>query len=420
MRSLSQHWIGYLVLTLACLVVQGLFSMLEMACVSFNKVRLLYFVSRRQWRARALNFLLHRPAMLFGAILIVINFALLLGSEASRRFYESIHVSPDWTLFSQVLLVLVFAEMAPLLAGRRYAESAVMLGIPFVFVFAMLLLPITWLLDALCRGVGFLMGSPKGAGPYLSREELQKAIEEREEGTTVPALEKHDLNSTLAYIFSLRNKRAKEVMAPLSSMPMAVISSTIGELRQLLQERYIPFVPLFHQDRRQIVAIAYPRDLLRLSPSQRARDYARPPWFITEELSIMGLLEQFRKNNQSVAVVLNREGLAVGLLTLDEIIDEIFERPGDLGDSGGTHLASPFASRVVLDRTLSAQMPLSEFNRQFHVHLTYGDAQTLEEVMTLALDHSPKEGESVRIDQFELTVEEASLFGIKSISVHTV
>jgi putative hemolysin len=65
-------------------------------------------------------------------------------------------------------------------------------------------------------------------------------------------------------------------------------------------------------------------------------------------------------------------------------------------------------------------MELETFNKLFHVHLTYQDAETLEELMTQALGHPPSKGESVRIDQFELTVEEASLLGAKAIHVRTV
>ena len=118
-----------------------------------------------------------------------------------------------------------------------------------------------------------------------------------------------------------------------------------------------------------------------------------------------------------MAIVLSDKGLATGVLTLDEIIDEIF---GHTDEWMAFEEMVPRAYHVVVDRTFPSEMRLDEFNRQFNVKLSYQDAETLEELMTLALGHSPSKGESVRIDQFELTVEEASLLGATMILVRTV
>lgn len=80
----------------------------------------------------------------------------------------------------------------------------------------------------------------------------------------------------------------------------------------------------------------------------------------------------------------------------------------------------PRAYHIVVDRSFPGDMRLDEFNKQFNVNLTYQDAETLEELMAKALGHPPSKGESVRVDQFELTVEEASLLGAKEILVRTV
>ena len=91
---MSPSWKFFLLLIICCLVVQAFFAMLEMACVSFNKVRLQYYVSRQNKRAQWLSYLLHHPAFLFGTTLIGVNTALVVGSECARRFYVSIRTQP--------------------------------------------------------------------------------------------------------------------------------------------------------------------------------------------------------------------------------------------------------------------------------------------------------------------------------------
>ncbi|MBI2810756.1 MAG: HlyC/CorC family transporter [Candidatus Melainabacteria bacterium] len=390
--------------------------MVEMACVSFNKVRLQYYVSKGNKRAQWLSYLLHHPALLFGTTLIGVNTSLVVGSECARRFYDSLGVSPDWAPLSQIFLVIIFAEIAPMFAGRRYAEHVAMLGIPILFFFSIVLRPIIWLLDLLCRGVSRLIGKPVAAGVYLSREELQNVIEEREE-TLTSEPPKQEFNTVIANIFTLKNRTAKDLMQPLTHVPLVPSFCTVAEMREVVHDRHTPYLPIYHRNPQNIVAIAYPRDLLRLSGNKRIKEYARQPWFITEQSSILQILRQFRRNNQSLAVVLNDKGLATGILTLDEVIDEIFGRSDEWMSF---EEMVPRAYHIHVDRSFPGDTRLEDFNKEFNVRLAFEDAETLEELMTKAIGHPPSRGESVRVDQFELTVEEASLLGAKEILVRTV
>lgn len=413
---MSESWKFFLLMILACLATQGFFAMVEMASVSFNKVRLQYYVSKHNKRAIWLSYLLHQPALLFGTTLIGVNTSLVIGSECARRFYDSLGYSPDWAPLSQIILVIIFAEIAPMTAGRRYAEHVAMLGIPILYFFSIVLRPIIWALDLLCRLVNRLIGKPVASGLYLSREELQNIIEERDETiSTEPP--KKEFNTVVANIFSLKSKTAKDLMLPLTHVPLVPSFCTVKEMREIVKDKQISFLPIYHRNSQNIVAIAFLRDLLRLSENKKVKDYSRQPWFITENSSVLQILKQFRRNNQSLAIVLNEKGLATGVLSLDEMIDEIFGR-SDESDSYDEML--PKSYHIMIDRTFESDMLLNDFNKQFNVNLSYQDAETLEEVMTLALGHSPSKGDSVRIDQFELTVEEASILGAKMIEVRTI
>ena len=122
--------------------MEAFFSMMEMSCVSFNKVRLQYYVSKGNIRAKWISELLNSPAKLFGTTLIGVNAALQFGSECARQFYQSLGLSPDWAALSQIFLVLILAELAPMFAARRYAEHVCMLGIPIIYVFSKVMVPL--------------------------------------------------------------------------------------------------------------------------------------------------------------------------------------------------------------------------------------------------------------------------------------
>lgn len=406
-------WKLYALLTILFLMIQGIFAMLEMACVSFNKVRLQYFVEQNRRRAKMLNYLLKRPTYLFGATLIGVNASLQLGSECSRRFYEALGLNADWAPLSQILLVLIFAELAPLFAGRRFAEHAAMLGVPLLYIFSFLLRPVIWLFDLLCQGINALLRCPRLEGLYLSREDLQHMFEKREEEQR-PAKE---INHVVGNIFNLKGKTARELMSPLNQVQMIPSFCTVGEMRTLLNYSYTPFLPIYERDPRQVQGIVYPRDLLRISEENKVRNYARLAWFITENSSILQILKQFRRNNQSIAVVLNEAGYAVGFLTLDQIIDTIFGKSDEWESFGDM---APRMHHVIVDRTFPGDMHIQDFNRKYRVHLEPGEAKTLEELIESKLGHPPEKGDSVHIDQFELTVEDAPILGPMKIAIRTV
>ncbi len=413
---MENAWLFYLILTLGCLVIQGFFSMMEMAAVSFNKVRLQYYVENNNKRAIWLHRLLKNPTYLFGTTLIGVNLTLQLGSEASRHFYEALNLSPDLAPITQVLLVLIFAELAPMFAGRRFAEHVIMLGMGLIYFFSILLRPVIAFLDLLCQLVYKLSGSKSEGSMYLTREELQKVLEERGEKRIAQGA-KGDISDIIGNIFEIKSKIAKDLMEPLELVKSVSSECNVAKLRVLLKESYAAFVPLYHKAENNIVSICYPRDLLRLKGNERVSDYAKAPWFITDNTSILQILKQFQRNNQSVAVVLNASGLTVGMLTLDEIIDEIFGI-SDQWDSFQDVV--PKMQQVMIDRRFPGTMKVKDFNQRFHFDLQHDEDENLEELIERKLGHSPQKGESVQFERIQLFVEEAPLIGEKSITIRTL
>lgn len=403
-----------LLLLLSCLAIQAFFAMMEMAIVSFNKVRLHYYVSQGGLRAKWLAALLRRPIVLFGTTLIGVNGALQLGSEAGRQLFIALDITPEFALITQGLLVLIFAELAPMFAGRRYAEHVAMIGIPVLYFFSLLLRPAIYILDLLSQAIHRFVGGKRLSESFLSRDELEKALEELTDQST----EKEGVMQTVvSRIFTLRSKTALSCMRPLLKVQMIPSVCTIGEMRQLLQEKYTPYLPVYHQQFENVVAIAYPRDLLRLSDDKRVRDFSRSAWFVIGSTPLLDILKQFRRNSQSLAIVLDPNGIAQGILTLDDIIDEIFE---SYGKQMPWRDVSFEKRAVVVDRTLSGDLSAGEFNRLFKVVLPCDEEETLEEIVAKELGHAPTKGESVRIGEFELKVVESPLIGPKSIAVHSI
>lgn len=113
-------WLG---VNLFCIFIQGFFSMMEMACVSFNRVRLQYYLTKSNKKASYINFLIRRPYRLFGTVMLGVNIALQIGSESSRTCYSLLGIPPEYAPATQIFLVVIFAELLPLAISRKIPEK---------------------------------------------------------------------------------------------------------------------------------------------------------------------------------------------------------------------------------------------------------------------------------------------------------
>lgn len=397
-------------------IILAFYSMGEMACVSFNKIRLHYYVSKGMKRAVWLNYLIQNPTRLFGTTLIGVNVAMFVGSECARQFYLSLGLNPDIAPLTQVAFVVVFAELAPMFAARRYAEHVAFLCAPILYASAKLMQPLLWSIGIISNIVDVIFGG-KGLPEHLAlnQEDLQHILAVQDEDRGIES-EGETLNTVTRNIFTLRSKNALTVMQNINSIPILPSNSTVEQLRQILKKPHVKYVPIYHRSPSHIVGIADPRDLIRIPDSKRVRDYASPPWFITKHSGVIQILREFRHNNQSVAVVLNDQGLAIGIITLEDLIEEIF---GKLEEGTEIAAAETPKKHFIIDRTFPGDMKVAEFNAQFDVLLDEDGDLTLADLMIRELGHNPEVGESVYIPPFELTVAETSLTEIKKITVTT-
>lgn len=398
--------IKWLLLTLIALLIQGIFALFEMACVSFNKVRLQYYVSRGERRAIWIQFLLKRPSRLFGTTLIGINAALQFGSECARRFYESIHLDPDWAPITQVFIVVLFGELVPMTTARRHPERLALFFVPLMAFLAKLLSPFTWGFDRISRFVHWMMSKPSETPLFLSREEVKMAFEERDAG-------EDEFNAIISSVFQLKNLTASQLMQPLALAPLFPSTATVDNVRQQIAHRYTAYFPIYHRVPHNVVSIVNLRDILRLSSKQKILDQGKSPWFVTKDTSILQILDQFRRNNQSVAVILETSGQACGILTLDQIVDTIFGPEAEIEEET---LRQPH----LIHRTLEGTMTIAEFNRQFKADLPGDAQQTLSDLLISQVDHPLSRSEMVRIAGYEFTVIEPTLRGVKTLYVHSL
>ncbi|MDX8430513.1 MAG: CNNM domain-containing protein [Candidatus Algichlamydia australiensis] len=400
---MTGSWHFFLVLVILSILVHSFFSMMEMACVSFHKVRLHYFADRGKRRAVWLSKLLKNPTYLFGTTLIGLNVALQFGSECSRRFYGSIGLSPDLAPITQILLVLIFAELSPMFAARRFPEHVAMLGIGVIYICSRIMAPLIWLLNIICRFVQIVLRLPKSPPEFLTRDELQRALEEREErGESQEEFETVSTN-----VFALKTKSVANLMEPLKAFPVLPLQTTLLDAKNIVGSS---FFLASGNGTKDIIGVGYPRHLLHHDPMVALKEIVITPWFVTHDTSVFSIIKEFRVNKQALAVVVGEIGEPVGVLTLEAIVEEIFQN--------GNYKKRP-KLKSQLDRTFPGNTQLEEISKNYNVALDGSNAKTLDELMHEILGHHPTKGEVAHYGYFELRVEEAPLVGELQIRITT-
>lgn len=399
----------WLLLNILSTIALAFYSMEEMACISINKVRLHYYVNKGIKRAVWINYLLQHPAKLFATTLFCVNVAMFIGSECSRELYLALGINPDIAPLTQVIFIVIFGELAPMFAARRYAEHVALLGAPVLYASAKILGPLLWGLDVISRLANRLAGGKEThTSTHLPLEDLQRILDEQDENQTSDS-EGEYVNAVARNIFILRNKDAKQVMQPLNALKMLPSNATIEQVYRLLRDFNIDYIPIYHRDPSHIIGVTKARELIRIPDNRKVRDYTSPPWFITQNMDAIHILKEFRYNNRNVAVVLDAQGLAIGVITLEDLTQEIF---GKLDT-----IAPKAAPLFILNRTFPGGTLVSDFNKEFGVILDQDSSLTLAELMMKNLGHTPAIGDSISLPPFELTVEETTLMEIKKINI---
>lgn len=389
----------FLFYTGLALAIQALFALFEMAAVSLSRIRLQHKEALHDPRAKALGALLRKPSRLFGTTLIGVNAALQAGSECSRRVYEEIGLSPDWAPLTQVVLVVIFAELSPLFAARRHPEQVAMALAPLMRALSFVLAPVLWAFNGLSHLVHRLMGTKAEVPLFLSKEEVSMAFEETGGGELQEAVER---------IFALKEGKAADWMQPMEEMAQVDPHMAVDKLRVSF-ETPPSFVSVMH--RGQVLGVASLRSLLRAGAKARVLDFSRAPWFLAASTPLFELLDLFRQGNQNMAVLLDPQGEPVGFLTLERLLDRLF------GCASGAGLSEERG--LFVERTFSGELLVSAFNAEFHTDFSHREGQTMGSWLAEKLGSAPVKGEVLEEGGFEFSVEEVTLLGIKTFSVRT-
>jgi CBS domain containing-hemolysin-like protein len=381
--------------------------MQEMACISFNRLRLEFFVKSGSKRALWIKNLLDKPTTLFGTTLIGVNIALVLSSESIRQCFFSLGYNPDLSPLIQAPYVAIFGELVPMFAARLFPEHMAKLGIPLLWVSSKVLAPITFTFDTAFRLLRKLLLSKslQSSPPHLQRDELKDLVEERKKSYFDETT--GQLETLVSRVFLLRDKQVSQLMLPLEHVPILTSTILCGTARKSFSKDTSETI-LVRNKQGRIVGYVTVWDVLTAPEATSLGSICRSPTFIGEDTSAIDVLFRLKKDQSKIALVIGSGGNVSGAITSDDLLSELAR--------GAKRLE--LLSHI--EKTISSDVMVNEFVERYRIIIPSPPKMTFAALSEQLLGHKPSLHDVIHFGPLEITIKEVGIRGAKTLVVKTV
>ncbi len=409
-------WLG-VVLLVAALVLLVLVTAAEAAVVSSNRARLRLLAGKGASRSQILARYLQERHTVYSSLALARNLA-LVGSTAIVVYIVLNEVGLNWVVltvtFFLALPALAVIQAVPRLVVSRNPEKWVTYLDPFVDLIRLLFHLPSAVLDLPARAL--LRWRRLGAEPTEPLDEPEELLRVLEMEESVGLIDE-DERKMIRRVMALEDTTAREIMVPRIDIVAAPSDSSFEEIAKAIVERPYSRVPIFEDTIDNIVGVVYAREVLGcLANSDKSADIkavARPPYFVPESKKVDELLTEMRRNKLSIAIVVDEYGGTAGLVTIEDLIEEIVGEIADEFDVEEEPIHRVSDSEAILD----ARVSIDALQELFGVEVEEGDFDTVGGFVFNHLGKMPSVGEEIRVDGLVVRVLSVSGRRIKRLRV---
>ncbi|MCK6505098.1 hemolysin family protein [Myxococcota bacterium] len=385
---------------LACLVCEGFFSGSEIAVVSADRLNLRTEAEKGGRGAALALRLLERPTWLLGTCLIGTNLATITGATVSAVLVarhlglpEAAAVVFFWPL------TLTFGELVPKAVYQHHADRLAPVVVFPLRVLSLLFSPALLVFDGLAR----LLGAGQGPGqPTATREEIRLLLEDSAEGGS--ELRPAD-QALIQRVFQFTESVVEDAMKPLIEVVAVSSTTTVAQVARRMAISGHSRLPVYRDRIDQIVGLVLHQDVLAADDwSQPVSTVMRPCMFVPELKRVDELLVEMRRQRSHMAVAVDEYGGAVGIITIEDLLEEIVGEIEDENDRA-RELVRRSGER---EWVASGRAEREHLEQACDLYLPDGDFETVAGYMLNVLGRVPRPGEWLTVDDFTLTVSKAN------------
>lgn len=402
---------------LIMVLLSAFFSSAETSMTTVNRIRIQSLVEQGNKKAAVLEKVISDSSKMLSTILIGNNIVNMAAASLMTTFTIQVlgNAYVGLATGALTLLILIFGEITPKTLATIHSEKLALAYARVIYLLMIILTPVVFLIGKLANVVLFLMRvDPNAKSSTMTEHELRTLVNVSQEDGVIEREEKQMIYN----VFDFGDSAAKDVMIPRIDMTLVDVNCTYEELLEIFREDMHTRFPVYEDNTDNVVGIINMKDLL-LYPKNRTfsiREILREPYFTYEHKATADLMLEMRKASVNLAIVLDEYGSTAGLVTLEDLLEEIVGEIRDEYDEdeeedvkeiqpGREYVAFGFAK-------------LDDINEVLHTNLASEDYDSIGGYIIEQLDSLPIQGQSVTLDNgIRLVVDQLDKNRIESVHI---
>lgn len=382
-----------LVVLVILLLLSAFFSSAETALTTSNQIRMLTLADEGNKRAARVLKITNDSGKMLSAILIGNNIVNLSASSITTSLAIKLFGSVGAGIATGILtvLILIFGEISPKTLATLHAEKLAMAYSGAIQLLMTVLTPVIFIINSLSMMfLRLLRVDANKNRNTMTEEELKTIVDVSHESGVIETGEREMIHN----VFDFSDAQAKEVMTPRIDMTFADIESTYHDILEIFREDHYTRIPVYENTTDNVVGILNMKDLLLYEDTEHfnIRNILREPFFTYEKKNTAELFLEMQSKSINLAIVLDEYGTTAGMVTLEDLLEEIV---GDLHDEYDSNEDEMLSQISPTEYLAAGSMNLDDLCDALNIHLTSDDYESIGGYFIETCDHLPEEGEQI-------------------------
>lgn len=387
---------GQLIAIIILLCLSAFFSSSETALTTVNQIRMRTLVDNGDKRAARVLHVTGNPGKMLSAILIGNNIVNLSASSISTSLAIHLFGNTGAGIATGILtfLILIFGEVTPKTMATIKADSMSLTAAAPIGFLMKILTPVIFIINKLSLGLMFLLHvNIKDAQKKMTEEELRTIVDVSQENGVI----EHEERDMIHNLFDFGDAEAKEIMVPRIDMTFVQADATYQEVLDIFRQDMFTRLPVYEDSTDNVIGIINMKDFLLQNdtPEFSVRNLLREPYFTYEHKNTADLFLEMRKSSISLAIVLDEYGVTAGLITLEDLLEEIVGEIRDEYDADEEDDITRISDREFY---VLGSANLNDVSEALSLHFTSDDYDTIGGYCLGLLDHLPEKNEIILTD----------------------
>lgn len=381
-----------LITLIVLVILSGFFSSAETALTTVNRVRMRTLEEEGNKRAVRVNKILENYSKMLSAILIGNNIVNLSAASLATTLAMRISVPVGVATGVLTLAILLFGEIVPKTWAMFSSEKLSLAYSGIIYGLMQLLTPVIFGIDKLANGcLRLLRIDPNKKNSTMTEAELRTYVDVSHEDGVIESEEREMIYN----VFDFSDAVAKDIMIPRINMVTVGVEDTYDEVLNVFRESMYTRLPVYQDDNDNIIGIVNIKDFILAEKEQfRVQDILREAHYTYEFKRVADLLIEIREKTTSVTFVLNEYGATVGMITLEDLLEEIVGEIRDEYDADEVERLKNVGERTWL---VEGSMKLDDINDELGTTLDSEDYDSISGLIIESLDRLPEDNEEVTL-----------------------